>query len=38
VQIDDDTLGTVFYDTDPKQPGGPGVFFRKTPIALLGKR
>ncbi len=35
VQMDDDTLGTVFYDTDGKQPGGSGVFFRRTPIARL---
>lgn len=38
VQLDVQTLGTVFYDTDAKQPGGSGVFFRKTPIAQLEKR
>jgi hypothetical protein len=37
VQLDDQTLGTIFYDTDAKQPGGSGVFFRTTPIALLKK-
>lgn len=38
VQLDGQTLGTVFYDTDAKQPGGSGVFFKKTPISLLEKR
>lgn len=38
VEIDDDTLGTIFYDTDPKQPGGSGVFFRTMPTAQLGPR
>jgi glycerophosphoryl diester phosphodiesterase len=33
VQIDRDTLGTVLYDIDAKQPGGPGVFFIVTPLA-----
>ena len=32
VQIDDSTLGTLFYDLDADQPGGPGVFFVRTPI------
>ncbi|QDT90493.1 BNR/Asp-box repeat protein [Gimesia algae] len=35
VQIDEETLGTLFYDLDPKQPGGPGVFFIRTPINAL---
>jgi hypothetical protein len=35
VPIDDQTLGTIFYDIDPSQPGGSGVFFRTTPIARL---
>jgi photosystem II stability/assembly factor-like uncharacterized protein len=35
VQLDPDTLGTVFYDVDAKQPGGPGVFFLRTPILQL---
>src|SRR5262249_4913992 len=35
VQLDDQTLGTIFYDIDANQPGGSGVFFRTTPIALL---
>ena len=37
VEIDDKTLGTIFYDTDANQPGGSGVFFRTTPAARLGK-
>jgi hypothetical protein len=37
VQLDDETLGTVFYDTDAAQPGGSGVFFKRTPIRRLGR-
>lgn len=37
VEIDDQTLGTIFYDTDAKQAGGAGVFFRTMPLARLGK-
>jgi hypothetical protein len=38
VQLDKDTIGTVFYDDDKTQPGGSGVFFLRTPIkALAGK-
>ena len=37
VEIDDKTLGTIFYDTDPKQAGGSGVFFRSLPIERLAK-
>jgi hypothetical protein len=37
VQIDRDTIGTLFYDTDDKQPGGPSVFFLRTAIADLPK-
>jgi len=32
VQLDDRTLGTIYYDTDEKQPGGSGVFFRVTAL------
>ena len=32
VAIDDKTLGTLFYDLDAKQKGGPGVFFVRTPL------
>ena len=35
VQLDKQTLGTLFYDLDPNQPGGPGLFFVRTPIAAL---
>lgn len=35
VQIDDQTLGTLFYDLDPRQPDGPGVFFVRTPLSAL---
>jgi hypothetical protein len=38
VEIDDQTLGTIFYDIDSKQPGGSGVFFRTTPTSRLVKR
>jgi len=35
VQLDRDTLGTVFYDVDAKQAGGAGVFFLRTPVSRL---
>jgi hypothetical protein len=35
VELDDKTLGTIFYDIDDKQPGGSGVFFRAMPTARL---
>lgn len=35
VELDDQTLGTIFYDTDEKQPGGSGVFFRTMATARL---
>lgn len=37
VEIDKDTLGTIFYDTDTKQPGGSGVFFRTTSMPKPAK-
>ena len=37
VQIDTATLGTLFYDLDPNQPGGPGVFILRIPLATLKK-
>ena len=37
VQLDATTLGTLFYDLDANQPGGPGLFFVRTPIAALEK-
>lgn len=35
VALDKDTLGTVFYDVDAGQDGGPGVFFLRTPLERL---
>ncbi len=35
VELDAQTLGTIFYDTDANQPGGSGVFFRTMPAASL---
>ena len=35
IQLDKDTIGTVFYDGAPKQPDGPGVFFLRTPLSRL---
>ncbi len=35
VQIDDHTLGTLFFDLDKSQPGGPGLWFVRTPLAAL---
>jgi hypothetical protein len=37
VQIDNETLGTIFYDLDVDQHGGPGVFIVRTPLTNLGK-
>jgi hypothetical protein len=37
VQIDDNILGTIFYDVDAHQAGGAGVFFRATPLTQLGQ-
>lgn len=34
-QLDTGTMGTVYYDTDSKQPGGSGVFFRRAPLTSL---
>lgn len=38
VEIDSQTTGVVFYDIDPKQDGGPGLFFLKIPLASLERR
>ena len=35
VELDDRTLGTIYYDTDETQPGGSGVFFRTMATASL---
>lgn len=37
VQLDAENLGVVFYDVDPKQAGGPGLFFLRLPVAKLGR-
>jgi hypothetical protein len=34
-QLDAETLGTLFYDLDANQPGGPGLFFVRTPLTKL---
>jgi hypothetical protein len=36
VQIDKNTVGTVWFDMNKEQPGGPGVFFMATPLAKRG--
>jgi hypothetical protein len=33
VQVDKNMLGTVWFDMNKEQLGGPGVFFRATPLA-----
>jgi hypothetical protein len=35
VEIDDATLGTIYYDAAEAQPGGSGVFFRTMKTAGL---
>ena len=35
VQVDKVTLGTLFYDLDQSQPGGPGLYFVRTPTSAL---
>lgn len=37
VQLDAENLGVVFYDIDPQQEGGPGLFFLRIPLAKLGR-
>lgn len=32
VQVDDATLGILYYDVSTEQPGGPGVFFLRMPL------
>ena len=32
VQLDAQTIGVVFYDIEPKQAGGPGLFFLRIPL------
>ena len=33
--LDAETIGVVFYDIDANQPGGPGLFFLRIPLAKL---
>jgi hypothetical protein len=35
IELDAETIGVVFYDVDPKQTGGPGLFFLRIPIRRL---
>ena len=35
VQLDEQTIGVVFYDIDKTQEGGPGLFFLRIPLALM---
>jgi hypothetical protein len=35
IQLDADTLGVVFYDIDPTQAGGAGLFFLRIPMTTL---
>jgi hypothetical protein len=35
VEIDPGALGTLFFNLDKRQEGGPGVFFIRTPLARL---
>ncbi len=37
VQLDAENIGVVFYDVDPNQGGGPGLFFLKIALANLGR-
>ena len=35
VQIDGQTLGTLFYDLSPQQPSGPGLYLVRTDLAVF---
>ena len=37
VELGADTIGVVFYDVDANQPGGPGLFFLRIPLAKLAE-
>jgi hypothetical protein len=37
VQLDEKTIGVVFYDISEEQPGGPGLFFLRIPIERLSR-
>jgi hypothetical protein len=38
VQLDEKTIGVVFYDVEPKQDGGPSLYFLRIPLAELAMR
>lgn len=35
IELDPHTIGVVFYDVDRQQSGGPGLFFKRIPLAAL---
>jgi hypothetical protein len=37
VELGGGNLGIVFYDVDPNQAGGPGLFFLKLSLEKLGR-
>lgn len=37
VQLDVETIGVVFYDISPQQPGGPGLFFLRIPLRTIAE-
>jgi hypothetical protein len=37
VELDANRIGVVFYDVEPEQSGGPGLFFLRIPLARLGQ-
>jgi hypothetical protein len=37
VQLDDETIGVVYYDVEPQQERGPGLFFLRMPLAKLAR-
>jgi len=38
VQLDAKNIGVVFYDINPKQEGGPGLFFLRIPLTRFDKK
>lgn len=37
IELDAEHIGVVFYDVDPNQAGGPGLFFLKIPLTRFGE-
>jgi len=37
VELGGGNIGVVFYDVEPKQAGGPGLFFLKLSVDRLGR-